>query len=129
MTRKSDAKFKEKPTFDFNYDIINLVDFHMTTQTSGKFTSVGSFCPKYIRFKLKIYRGIIFHGTEQWHKIWTKLELVISKMAWGIEWPFIRAIKSLKNCTLMGSVCPKHIIFQRGNFRGMCYHSEEWCKI
>ena len=53
MTRKSDAKFKEKLTFDFNYDIINLVDFHVTTQTSGKFTFVGSFCPKYIRFKLK----------------------------------------------------------------------------
>ena len=25
-------------------------------------------------------------------------------------WTFIRALKSLKNCTLMGSFCPKHII-------------------
>ena len=30
---------------------------------------------------------------------------------------FIRELKNLKNCTLMGSFCPKHIMFQLENFR------------
>ena len=33
-------------------------------------------------------------------------------MAWGIGWTFIRALKSLKHGTSMGSFCPNHIIFQ-----------------
>ena len=37
---------------------------------------------------------------------------MVSKMVWGIAWNFIRALKSLKNCTLMSSFCPKYIIFQ-----------------
>ena len=65
MTLKSDAKVKEKMTYGFKYDMRNLVNFHPTTQKSENFTSRGSFCPKYIRFELKKYRGIIFHDTKQ----------------------------------------------------------------
>ena len=54
-------------------------------------------------------------------KIWINPGLLVSKMAWGIGWNFIRALKNLKNCTLMGCFCPKHIMFQLENFRGiMC---------
>ena len=91
----------------------NLVNFHPTTQK-------GYFCPKYMRFELKKYGGVIFHGTEQWCKIWINPDHVVSKMAWGIGWTFIRATKSLKNFTLMGSFCPKHIMFQLENFRELC---------
>ena len=65
MTLKSDAKVKEKMTYGFKYDMRNLVNFHPTIQKSENFTSRGSFCPKYIRFELKKYRGIIFHDTKQ----------------------------------------------------------------
>ena len=65
MTWKIDAKCKKKPTCDFKYDIMNLVDFHLTTQKSDNFTSAGSFRPIYIRFELQKYRGVNFHGTEQ----------------------------------------------------------------
>ena len=58
MTLKSDAKFKEKLTRGFKYDIRNLVNFHPTTQKSE------SFCPKCMRFELKKYRGVIFHEIE-----------------------------------------------------------------
>ena len=61
----------------------------------------GLFFPKYTRFELQKYRGIIFHDTEQWCKIWINPDVVVSKMAWGIGWTFIRALKRLKNCTLM----------------------------
>ena len=38
--------------------------------------------------------------------------------------------QSLKNCTVMGSFCQKHIIFQLGNFRGiMCHDTEGWYKL
>ena len=65
MTLKSDAKFKEKLICGFKYDMRNLVNFHPTTQKSKNFTPMGYFCPKYMRFELKKYRGVIFHDTEQ----------------------------------------------------------------
>ena len=65
MTMKSDAKFKEKLTCGMKHDMRNLVNFHPTTLKSKNFTWMGYFCPKYMRLDLKIYRGVIFHGTEQ----------------------------------------------------------------
>ena len=65
MTLKSDAKFKEKLTCGFKYDKRNLVNFHQTTQKFKNLFSMGSFCPKYTRFELQKYRGVIFHDTEQ----------------------------------------------------------------
>ena len=54
---------------------------------------------------------------------------MVSKMAWWIEWAFIKAFKSLKNCTLMGSFCTTYIMFQLENFiRIMCHDTEGWCK-
>ena len=50
-------------------------------------------------------------------------ELVFSKMAWGNGWTIIRALKSLKKCTLIGFFCQKHIMFQLENFReNMLWH-------
>ena len=65
MTLKSDAKFEEKLTLGFKNDMKNLVNFHPTTEKSKNFTSMGYFCPKYMRFELKKCRGVIFHDTEQ----------------------------------------------------------------
>ena len=78
----------------------------------------------------KNYRGIIFHDTEQWCKVWRNSDLVVSKMVWGIRWSFIRELKSLKNCALTGSFYPEHIMFQLENSIGiMCHDTEGWCKI
>ena len=130
MALKSDAKIKEKLTCGFKYDMRNLVNFHPTTQKSKNFTSMGYFCPKYMRFELKKYRGVIFHDTQQWCKNWINPYLVVTKMAWGIGWTLIRAPKSLKKCTLMGSFCPKHIMFQLENFTGiMCHDTEGRYKV
>ena len=127
MILKKDAKFKEKLTCSFKCDMRNLVNFHPTTQKCEHSFSMGSFCPKYAKFELQKYRGVIFHDTEQWCNIWINPDLVISKMPWGIGLTFIRALKSLKNCTLMGSFCPKHIMFQLENFIGiMCHDTEGW---
>ena len=65
MTLKSDGKFKEKLTCVFKYDMRNFVNNHPALQKSKNVTSMGYFCPKYMRFVLKKYRGVIFHDTEQ----------------------------------------------------------------
>ena len=53
MALKSNAKFKEKLTCDFKYDMRNLVNVHPTTQKSKNFTLMGHSCPKNMRFELK----------------------------------------------------------------------------
>ena len=65
MTLKRDGKFKKNLTCGFKYDMRNFVIFHPTTQKSKNLTSMGYFCPKYVRFELKKYRVVIFHNTEQ----------------------------------------------------------------
>ena len=111
-------------------EISNLVNFHPTTVKSENFTSMGSFCRKYIRLEVKTYRELIFHEMEQWHKISLNTDLAFSKMPWGTWWTFIRPLKSLKHCTLIGCFCPKHIMFQLKNSTGiMCHDTEVWCKI
>ena len=42
------VKFKEKLTYDFKYDMKDLMNF-----------------PKHIRFELKKHRGVVFHDTKQ----------------------------------------------------------------
>ena len=42
-----------------------LVNFHPTTQKSENFTSMGSFCPKYITFELKYTLTLWF---QKWHE-------------------------------------------------------------
>ena len=64
MSMKSDAEFEEKLTLGFKNDLKNLVNFHPTTQKSQKFTLMGYFCPRYMRFEPKKYRGVIFHDTK-----------------------------------------------------------------
>ena len=36
-------------------------------------------CAKYLMFDLKKYRGVIFHDTEGWCKIWRKINLWFGK--------------------------------------------------
>ena len=38
-------------------------------------TFIGSYCAKYLIFDLKKYRGVVFHGTEKWCKIWRKTDM------------------------------------------------------
>ena len=91
-----------------------FVVLNMTSQNSKvwKFHFDGLFLSKVYKVWTKKYRGVIFHDPEP----------VVSKMAWGIGWTFIGALKSLKNCTLIGSFYPKHIMFQLETFRGIICH-------
>ena len=105
MTMKSDVKFEEKLTLGSKNDMRNLVNFHPTTQKFNIFNFLGNFCPKYMRFEIKKYRGVIFNDTERWCNIWINSDLAVSKMASRIGWIFIRALKVWK--TAQWSLCEK----------------------
>ena len=81
MTLKSDAKFEEKLTLGSKSEMKNLVNFYPTSQMHENFISIGYFYPKYMRFELNKYNGVIFYATEPWRKIWINPDLVVSKMA------------------------------------------------
>ena len=123
------CKVKEKLSCVFKYDIRSLVKVWKHSKV-WKFLFDGLFLFKVDKVWATKYRRFTFHNTEQWCRIWINPDLVVSKMAWGIGWTFIREIKSLKNGNLMGSICPKDIMLQLENFTGiMCHDTEGWCKM
>ena len=81
MTLKIDGKFEVKLPLGSKSDMKNLASFHPTTEKSENFTSMGYFSPKYVRFELKKYRGVICYDIEQWRKNWLNPNLEVSKMA------------------------------------------------
>ena len=48
-------------------------------EPSKIFTLMGSFWKKYVLFELKMYRGVVFHDTKEWCKIWRKADLWFGK--------------------------------------------------
>ena len=92
------------------------------SKVSKTCTFICSYCAKYLIFDLKKFRGVIFHDTEGWCKVW--------KMTWGIWQSFTRALESLKIGTWMGSFYPKQKMHELKIYRGvMCHDNDEWCKI
>ena len=85
---------------------------------------MGSFWAKYRLFELKKYRGVIFHGTEEWWKIWRNW-LVVSKLTWGIWQILTQALKSLKTFHFNGLLLSKiYIVWTKKLQRG--YLSWHW---
>ena len=127
MTLKSDAKFEEKPTCGLENDMRNLKIFTRALESIKIGTLMGSFCPKCKMYELKIYKGVMCHDNEEWHKNWRGIDLPL--MAWEIWWILTRTLESLKICVLMGSLRPKYLMFNL-KCRGIIFHgTEEWCKI
>ena len=72
MPMKNDEKSEEELTCHFKIDIRNL------TQKLENLKNLhfnGRFWPKYIMIGLKRYKGVIFHDTRIWYKIWRKSDL------------------------------------------------------
>ena len=49
------------------------------SKVSNIFTLMGSFWANYIFLELKKYRGVIFHDTKEWCKIWRKTDSWLGK--------------------------------------------------
>ena len=76
MTLKSHVRFEENL----------LVVLKMICKFSPGHSKISKICtlmscfwPKYKIFKLKKYRGVMFHGTEYWCNIWRKTNLCFQK--------------------------------------------------
>ena len=66
MTLKIDAKFEEKL-----FVVSKLIRIWLIL--------ICSFRKKYVMFDLKKYRGVIFHDTREWCKIWRKTDSQFGK--------------------------------------------------
>ena len=99
-------------------------------KVSKIFTLMCSFWAKYILLELKKYRGVIFHDTEEWYKIWRGIDL--SFQNWHEEfdkfWPEHSKVSKMFN--LLGYFWAKYILLGLKKYRGSIFHdTEEWCKI
>ena len=81
------------------------------------------------KFELKKYRGVIFHDTEQWCKIWIKPDLVVSKMAEELGELSLEHPKVWK-LYIDGPFLSKAYTVSVRNFRGiMCHDTKGCCKV
>ena len=93
------------------------------SKVSKNFTLIGSFWAKYILFKLKKYREVIFQETEEGYKIWRGIDLLFQN--WhklDKFWPEHSKVSRI--FTLMGSFWVKCILFELKNYRGVVFHEE-----
>ena len=91
---------------------------------------MGCFWPKYIIFKLKKDRGVIFLDTGEWCKISREIDWSVQN--WHKEfnefWP--KHSKISKICSLMACLWPKYVIFELTKYRGVTFDgTENWCKV
>ena len=129
MKLKGDAKFKEKLVRGLKNDIRSLVSFHARSRKSENFHFDGFILSRaYKASDEKVQKSYV-----SWHcrvmqnvkKNW----LFVPKFPWWIWWILMRAVASLKTCTLMSSFCPKYIKLYMKKYRRVMFHdTEKWFK-
>ena len=87
------------------------------SKVTKMFTLIDYFWAKYILFQLEKYRGVIFHDSEKWCKIWTGNNLPFQN--WHEEfvklWPKLSKVS--KMITLMGSLWARYTLFELEKYR------------
>ena len=70
------------------------------------------------------------HDNEEWYKNWRGTELSFWKWHEPQLQNLTRPLKKSKNSFLIGSLWPKHILFELQKYRGAIFHdTEELCKF
>ena len=114
MKMNNDAKFEEQLTccFKLNREFDEFWPEHL--KVSKIFILIHSFGAKYM-FWAKKYRGVIFHDTEEWYKIWRGIDLSFQSWHGKFDefWP--KHFKVSKIFPLMGSFWVKYILFELKN--------------
>ena len=112
MALKTDEQFEEELTCRFKIDVRNLMNFDSSTRKSQKFA------PSWAAFdqSINVWAKKVRRSHSSWHwRMMLNLKrnwLVLPKMTWVIYQIFIRALKSLKIGTFMGSFYPKKKIYE-----------------
>ena len=80
-------------------------------------------------FDLKKYRGVIFHDTEEWCKIWRKTDLWFGK--WHEEYGKFspEQLKVSKLAYWWDPLIQSRKSVSLKSTEVMCHDNEEWCKI
>ena len=105
---------KLKRNCHFKIGIRNFSKFWLeNVKVSKIYTLMGPFWPKYIMFELKKYRGITFHDTRVWCKIWRKTDLLFGKwheefgtrksQNWNFHWVLLCKVENIWAQNLQGS--------------------------
>ena len=97
------------------------------SKVSKIFTLMGSFWAKYM-FKLKKYRGVIFHDMEWWCKIWRKINLLLGKWRKGFGKFSPEHSKVSKLELWWDSLAQSRKFITLKFTEDLCYDNEEWCK-
>ena len=79
MTLKNHQKSEKEWICRFKIGIKNLTNFDSLLKNLKNAHFMGCFWLKYIMFELKKYRGVIFHDSREWCKIWRKNDLPFGK--------------------------------------------------
>ena len=89
------------------------------------FILMCSFWAMYILFVLKKYTGVIFHETEEGHKIWGGIDPSFQNWHKKFDniWPEYSKVSKI--FTLMGSLWANYIFFELIKYRGVVFHETE----
>ena len=132
MTMKSHAKFEEKLTSGLENHMKNLANFHQNIESLKICTLWGSFIRsrKCMSLKFTGELWVMSYDNAEWCKTWKGIDLSVQN--WHEEfnkfWP--EDSKISKNCTLMGYLWPKYIMFELRKYRGVMFDgTKHWQKI
>ena len=96
---------RENLTRGLKNDIRNLVNFHASSRKSVNLNFNGLLLSK----AYKVLDEKVQKSYASWNWRVKRNWLLVPKMTWGIWWILMRAVASLKICTLMCYFCWKYV--------------------
>ena len=83
-------------------------------------TLMASFCLKLKMYELKIYRGVMCHGNEEWCKNWRGIDFSFKIDMRNVTMFWLEHSKISQICTLMGCFWPKYNIWAKKRTAELC---------
>ena len=76
--------------------------------------------------KLQTYRGVISNDTEEWWKIWRRIDLPFQN--WHKVWWILT--RDLESLTLVGCFWPNYIMLELKKYREVMFNcTQDWYKV
>ena len=128
MILKSDAKFEEKLTCCLENDMTNLANFHQSTRKSQKWNFDEILLSKVenvwaSKFTEKLCVMTMNNDTKIEEERTCRFKIDMRNFT-----NFDLSTRKSKKFVLIGSLWPKHILFELRKYRGLIFHdSEELC--
>ena len=130
MAIKNDAKFEEELTghSKFTWGIWRILTRALESLKNVLFN--GILLKKVYNIWAKNCRGVMFHNTEEWCKIWREIDLSFQNSYEKLDEFRPELSKISKICTLMDSFWTKYIMFGVKKYTWAMFDStKDWFKI